>query len=216
MPTKSYARFTKNISTVERLNDTYHSIRQARGKKGRAAFDHVTRSAIIFLASAFEVYVEDVIKECCEQHINFARDAIKLPRDVKSTLNKYVKVESNGTPPVDLCDEGWRIVYRKIATEKTEKLNTPKKDQISVLFNDLVGISEREVNDIQDIDKLNGVIKFRGDIAHRIYASSYVNIEQVIDNTNIINNVAKGLDKMILKKFRNTYPQNRLPWNEVY
>jgi len=216
LPTKSYTRFINNMETVERLNQTYHQIRKARGGKGKGAFDHVTRSAIIFLASSFEVYIEDVIKECCNQHITFANNAANLPNNIKSTLNQYVKKDSNKTPPSELCDEGWRKVYREITDKQTGALNTPKKIQIAALFNDLIGISKEDINNLQDIDKLDDVIKFRGEIAHRVRADVYVRISQVEENTTIIMNLSKGIDRVIMQYFKATYPGKRLPWNDTY
>lgn len=216
LPTKSYTRFIKNMETVERLSQTYHLIREARGCRGKGAFDHVTRSAIIFLASSFEVYIEDAIKECCNQHIKFANNAVKLPNSVKSTLNTYVKNEGNKTPPIDLCDEGWRKVYREITEKQTGKLNTPKKAQISALFNDLVGIAQSNINNLQDIDKLDDVIKFRGEIAHRVRADVYVGINQVSENRTIIMNLVKGIDRVIIQYFKTVYSGKRLPWNDTY
>jgi hypothetical protein len=204
------------MGTVDRLNDTYNQIRQARGGRGKGAFDHVTRSAIIFLASSFEIYIEDVIKECCNQHISFANDAVNLPNSVKCTINKYVKNESNGTPPTDLCDEGWRKVYREIAEEQTGKLNTPKKTQISTLFDELVGISKTKINSLHEINKLDDVIKFRGEIAHRVHADAYVTINQVTENTSIIIGLVKEIDRLILQHYRQCYPDKRMPWNDTY
>lgn len=216
MPTKSYMNFLKNMETVNRLKDTYDEIRTRRNHRGRAAYDHITRSAIIFLASAFEVYIEDVVKECCKQHIAFASDAKNLPNPVKGAINKYVRVDSNQTPPTDLCDEGWREVYRKIVDFEMSKLNTPKKRQIKDLFGKLVGITAQDVDALNGINDLDGVISFRGEIAHRVKAQQYVNIEQVNSNVKIICDLTIEIDKMILDYFKKRYPGRRLPWNNTY
>ncbi len=57
MPSKSYVHFLRNLDTVTRLQECYDIIRGNRNSKGRAAFDHITRSAVLFLVSAFEVYI---------------------------------------------------------------------------------------------------------------------------------------------------------------
>lgn len=216
MPTKAYAKFLKNMETVNRLEQTYDSMRAARHSRGKAAYDHITRSAIIFLASAFEVYIEDVVVECCNQHISFARDAKNLPGTVRDTLNKFVKNEKNGVPPTDLCDEGWRGVYRTIAQKNTGNLNTPKKQQITALFGELVGIHKPQIDAVPGMDDLDTVITFRGEIAHRVKASQYVTIDQVRTGVGIIVNLVVEIDKMILGYFKNMYPDKRLPWNNTY
>lgn len=216
MPTKSYARFLKNIETVDRLKGTYELIRTQRGGRGRAAFDHVTRSAIIFLASAFEVYVEDVLLECCNQHISFARDAKKLPHAIRSTISEYVKKESNGVSPTDLCDEGWRDVYKKITRERTDRLNTPKKRQLMDLFTNLIGINEMDINNLERIGGLDDFISFRGELAHRVRADIYVRIDKVNEEEEDIKRLVKSMDRLVLRYFRESYEDQRLPWNEVY
>ena len=216
MPTKSYTRFTKNMETVNRLEETYEEIRTRRNRRGKAAYDHITRSAIIFLASAFEVYIEDVAKECCNQHISFAGDASKLPNDVKNTINNFVKKDKNAEPPIMLCDEGWRRIYRIIAEQETGKLNTPKKQQIQELFNRLIGISTTKIDDIPNIEDLDSVITFRGEIAHRVKAEQYVKIEQVKKNVQTVKELVVEIDKMIINYFRDYYPEKRVPWNNSY
>ena len=87
MPSKAYGKFQKNLETVQRLNETYKTAKENRGSKGRGAFDHITRSAIVFLVSAFEVYCEDVLCESVEISIKHAKDACNLPHAVKKNIN---------------------------------------------------------------------------------------------------------------------------------
>lgn len=216
MPTKAYGKFLNNMETVKRLESTYDEIRTQRNHRGRAAYDHITRSAIIFLVSAFEVYIEDVTIECCKQHISFAGEAQNLPHDVKSTIDRYVKNENNHVPPIELCDTGWKEVYRCMVEKETARLNTPKKKQIGELFNNLLGIRVLDLENIEGIDDLDSVITFRGEIAHRVKAEQYVKIDQVRDNVKIISKLTVEIDKMILEYFRYCYPGRRLPWNYTY
>jgi hypothetical protein len=167
------------------------------------------------MASAFEVYVEDVIIECCNQHIIYSKDASNLPNMVGNTINEFVKLEGNSTPPIALCDEGWRDVYKKIAKQKTDRLNTPKKQQIIDLFSSLVGIDKKVIDKVPQINDIDSLIRFRGDIAHRVKAENYVKIDQVINNEEIVSKVVQGIDNAIIKYFRDSYPQKRLPWYEV-
>lgn len=216
MPTKAYGKFLSNMDTVIRLEDTFDEIRTNRNRRGRAAYDHITRSAIVFLASAFEVYIEDVTKECCNQHIVFSEQGRNLPHDVKDAINRHVKKESNATPPIELCDDGWKEVYRKLVDKETSKLNTPKKKQIGELFGNFLGIREQDLDNIPGINELDGVITFRGEIAHRVRAEQYVKIDQVKENVEIIRRLTIDIDKMILEYFKYCYPGKRLPWNSTY
>ncbi|HAD53644.1 MAG TPA: hypothetical protein DCG10_00385 [Lachnospiraceae bacterium] len=215
MPTKAYGKFLKNLETVNRLDQTYDEVRISRNKKGKAAYDHITRSAIIFLASAFEVYIEDVTKECCSQHIALAGEARRLPHDVKSTINKHIR-EKNIASPTDLCDAGWKEVYRTLVNKETERLNTPKQKQITDLFGTMIGIRSTDICNLQGIDKLDEVITFRGAIAHRVKTNEYVKIERVRADVDTIKKLVVEIDKMILDYFKNCYPEVRVPWNNTY
>lgn len=216
MPTKAYGNFQKNLDTVNRLQKTYDQVRIGRNSKGKAAFDHITRSAIIFLASAFEVYIEDVAQEGCTQHIALAGEAKRLPHDVKDTISKHVRNEKNGMPPIELCDQGWKEVYKTLVRKEVERFNTPKKRQIIELFQSKIGIREDDISSIPGIDKLDEVITFRGEIAHRVKASQYVTIDKVREDVEIIMSIVVELDKMILDYFKNCYPEARIPWNNTY
>ena len=216
MPTKAYGHFLKNLDTVTRLRGSYDIVRTSRASRGKGAFDHITRSAILFLASAFEVYIEDVTLECCEQHISRAHDAKNLPHDVLSNLNDYTKKDKTSYCPINLCDEGWRIVYKEMVTEATGKLNTPKTTQIKDLFKRYIGISNDKVDAIPRIDELDDFVKFRGEITHRVKASKYVNIEQVVEYENLVKNLVISIEKMMLEFFKNSYPTEKIPWRNTY
>lgn len=215
MPSKSYAKFIKNMESVTRLESTYELLRSQRNGRGRAAWDHVTRSAIIFLASSFEVYIEDVLVEAVSKHIKYSSDAKNLPNNVKNTLNKYVRKEANSVPPTDLCDEGWRSVYKEITNLRTGKLNTPKKENIIRLFEELVGNVDIITN-VNDIDLLDDIISFRGEIAHRVRAQQYVTIIQATESRLAIQKIAMGIDRNLLHYLRDTYPNQRMDWYDSY
>ena len=84
------------------------------------------------------------------------------------------------------------------------------------MFYKLVGINNSTVENLHRINDLDGVISFRGEIAHRVRAEQYVNIQQVHNNANIIRELVIEIDKMILEYFRTCYVGKRLPWNHTY
>ena len=142
--------------------------------------------------------------------------ANKLPHAIKSSICEYVKKEVNRTSPFDLCDEGWRKVYTKIANEKIEKLNTPKTRQLIEMFSSLVGISEKQIKEIDCINKLDDFISFRGEKAHRGRIDGYVKIDTVKEERETITKIVKSIDRTILGHFKITYTNTRLPWNDTY
>lgn len=211
MPTKSYICFKNyNLDTVMKLRGTYDLIRKTRGTKGRAAFDHIMRSGIVFLASAFEVYIEDVVNECCNRHIKYSRDATKLPNKIKSTICSCVK------NPMELCDEGWRNSYRKFTKLQTDHLNSPKVENIQKLFYSYIGISKDKIANISNINKLDDFIALRGQITHRIKTEEYISIAKLNESIELIENVVKSIDKTILEFFKTIYPNEKNQWRNTY
>ena len=101
------------------------------------------------MASAFEVYIEDFTNECCLKNTIMAKDAVNLPHGVRSSLNIYTKKDKNCFSPINLCDEGWRAVYKTMVSEATDKLNTPKIANIKALFSQYIGILDEKIEAIE-------------------------------------------------------------------
>lgn len=216
MPSQSYGRFQRNLETVTRLQESYEIIRRHRSSRGKGAFDHITRSAVLFLVSAFEVYIEEVTCECCELNISLARDAQRLPHGVRSTIDCAVTKKNTSFSPISLCDEGWRDVYRQITQEATEKFNTPKVPQVKQLFGNYIGTTDLLIDGITNIDRLDDFVRFRGEITHRVKATSYVKIEKVVESKALIEGLVREIDKMLLNFLHAAYPDKRAPWNNTY
>ena len=215
MPSKAYGKFQKNLETVQRLNETYEAMKKNRNSKGRGAFDHITRSAVVFLVSAFEVYCEDVLCESVEVSIASAKDACRLPHSVKKNISVYVRNENNHVPPMSLCDEGWRQIYKEIARNQANYLNSPKTKNLKELFEKHLGISPNLVDSVQNINQLDNIIEFRGEIVHQVRAAKYVHIEDVKQYLQIINEVVIGIDMLIREHIKCTY-NVKVPWNDTY
>ena len=215
MPSKAYGKFQKNLETVQRLNESFDTLREARNSKGRGAFDHITRSAVVFLVSAFEVYCEDVLCEGVDLSIKFAGDAVNLPHSVKKNINAYVRNENNHVPPIGLCDEGWRQIYTNIVRVQAGHLNSPKVKNLKELFDKHLGISNTAVDTVPNINQLDGIIEFRGEIVHQVKTTTYVHIEDVTKHLNTINEIVIGIDMLIREHIKNAY-NVKAPWNDTY
>ena len=215
MPSKAYGKFQKNLETVQRLNETYKTAKENRGSKGRGAFDHITRSAIVFLVSAFEVYCEDILCEGVEVTISSAKDAVRLPHSVKKHINAYVRNKNNHVPPMNLCDEGWRQVYTQMARIQAAHLNSPNVNNLKEIYEKFLGISPSSVDALTSIEQLDTIIEFRGEIVHQVKPSTYVHIEEVKAHVKTINEIVIRIDIMIRDFIKNTY-QVKVPWNDTY
>ncbi len=221
MPSSSYSKFIKNMETVKRLENTYYESKKVNHNKGgRGAFDHLTRGAVVFLVSSFEVYCENILMESCEHLIKNAKDAKYLPHAVRSTISDFVKCDSNGIPPTELCDEGWRAVYKGIVQKETDRLNTPSTKNLEKLFAKLLGVKkgfiENIVCDTLGTDRLDPIIVFRGEITHRVRANRYVHIEIVKEYEDTILNIVVSIDKKVCDYIKGTSLSKKQPWKKTY
>lgn len=61
MPSQAYTTFKANLKQVDKLLDAFVTMRTPT--PGRKHLDHFTRSALLFLCSSWEVYIEQVANE---------------------------------------------------------------------------------------------------------------------------------------------------------
>lgn len=213
MPTQAYKGFKKDIETVEKLVETYHQVKKGKGSRG--SYDHIIKSAMVYLASSTDAYIKDVVKECCDKHIALCNSGLHLPNDVRHSLNRYVIDENNDTEPMSLCGEGWKDIYRSLAKMKTNQLRSLKLNDILVLLEEIVGVNKRHVEQINNIDKFNSVVEFQMDLMHKVRADSNVKIQQVENNEAVIKELAINIDREIITAFKDWYPKKRF-WYDAY
>jgi len=183
--------------------------------KGETVLRRTPGGKNIITAKVFEDS-RKVTYECCELNITLARNADRLPHDVRSAINSYVTKKGSSISPIDLCDEGWRDVYKQMTQDVIDDFNTPKVRQIKDLFSKHIGTTDSRIVGITNIDRLDDFVRFRGEITHRVKASSYVKIEKVVEGKELIAGLVMDIDRMLLDYLRSTYSDRRAPWNNTY
>lgn len=63
MPSTAYKHFKKNELDVLKLMRNYTQLNDSIGGRGKRALDHLTRSGILLLAGAWELYIEELLQE---------------------------------------------------------------------------------------------------------------------------------------------------------
>jgi hypothetical protein len=216
MPSKAYSTFNWNITDVQRLINNYNTLNSTIGSRGRRALDHLTRSGVLLLAGAWEVYIEDLVKESAT-HLSKITDPSKLPSNVKKTINNYVRKHDDESKPFSLIGDGWRNIYlEEIVVPAVGKINTPKSYIVDKLFSSYLGI-ENISNNWNNKDCIDDFISFRGNIAHRVKAekNEYVKVEYLEEQILIVRNAIITTDTVVAQFLSSTL-QGRLPWNCVY
>ena len=98
MPSKAFGVFNRNVKQVDKLIDAYNSLKTPQ--RGRKYLDHLTRSALVFLCSSWEVYLEQITVECCEiiaRRLNSPKD---LPEQVRKSISSAIKNAKHDLEPV--------------------------------------------------------------------------------------------------------------------
>ena len=133
MPSVAYSKYRENITTVQRLLVAYDELKQVKNPKnsrGKMALDHITRPAVVFLISAAEVYIEDLLIEAVNVHIEKARRFENLPVAIKDTLNANPRINR----------EQFIQKYRRLIRFQTNRLNTPWNELVGEIFHNYINV----------------------------------------------------------------------------
>lgn len=211
MPSKAYSNFKKNIKQVHKLLEAYETAKEPT--RGRKYLDHFTRAALIFLCSSWEVYVEEIGRESVDKVIDVIDSPQNLPLIVKKTLSKKVKEKKNELEPIIFAND-WKSYYRNEINEFTKRLNTPKNQNVTEMFNKYLGmINVREK--MRKLSDVNEIVKTRGDIAHNVFAEEYLSKNLVLEYLDTINEIVVQVE-LALWEYLPEITDGKRPWQNTY
>ena len=214
MPSQSRNDFRKKLlPDVTALIDS-HRMLNPNGR-GRRRLGHITRSGVLMLCAAWEIYNEDVLIECIEFIVKHECNAHNLPDRVKGKICQAAKKDKHEFGVLRLSGNGWKAVYRKEAVRQCEALNTPKFGNISSLFHDWLGIEESKLEDAWRHSKLelNEFVTLRGEIAHRGGDAKYVPISELKSLKEKIDDLIVDTDRMLCLYTRDLI--GKQPWRNT-
>ncbi len=171
--------FEANKADIDRLWNIHTEVAGA-GPGRKYDVEVLNRSAIVFITSCWEAYVEDVAMEAFNYLLSNATSATQIPSKVKAlAVADMVSASDKEVRVWDLADKGWHTVLQSHQTTARSKwvdsLNTPKKRQVNELFRDLLGLkslsgswSWKGISATSAAKKLDSFITLRGQIAHRL------------------------------------------------
>lgn len=214
MSSYAYRNYLKNKITVDRLIDTYDSELAKDHRRGRRSLDHLTRASLLFLCSAFEVYIEEVTKEAGKVICNGTRLPGELPRSVKKNISIYVKREKNDLSPILFFDD-WKKYYCDIIFLETKSLNSPKMDNIELLFSHHIGF-EFTQDDLHSYpySNIDDIIVARGEIAHNVFGEKYLTKVKLLEYYDTITSAVKDIDIKIYSHIPSI--THKCPWRYTY
>lgn len=229
MPTKKlHLRFhsppvqtlLENLRDIYRLQEIHEQLTGTSvGYKHGVEVLH--KSGIVLLVACWEAYVEDLTALAFDVLLSNATAASTFPKRVLVRISKTVRESPDDMAPWTLADAGWRNVVTKYKNDIFERfigrLNTPKPAQVNELFEAVIGISNitscwhwKGMSATASQEKLTRLVKLRGEIAHRVGASTPVHKENVYDHLEFIQRLAAKTHNVVRRHILDITSQQRL------
>ena len=214
MPSKARVMYRdKLLPDVAQLIDTHRQLNPTG--RGRRKLGHITRSGVVMLCAAWELYIEEVICEAAEYFVQLANDHNALPNNMKKRLAEIARNHKHDHGPLLLCGNGWRELYCGETKQDLEVLNTPKYGNIDSLFRKWVDLQDFARDWSHTKDKLNEFVRTRGEIAHRGADSDYVSIAALKAYKNMISDLVKETDDRLAEHIRDNTADGTFPWRRT-
>ncbi len=210
MPSQAFYNFGWNLEDVERLEEAHGQL--SPDGQGRRALGHITRSALVMLCAAWELYFEDLIVECVEYIRRNISDPQQLPDVCKKHIINRLKKEKHELTMFSLAGDGWKKPYFDTATLDASKLNTPKSEQLGVLCKNYLGIENISSKWTRGPDGINEIIAQRGEIAHRGRDAAYITTNQLAEYKDSIYLTVIETDNYLARYLKKLVNASIQPW----
>jgi len=177
MPSKARRAFDQNAHDIERLLEIHADLGGDQcGRRHRLGV--LNKSAIVLITAIWEAYCEDLAAEGLEHLVDHVSAADRLPVELRKRIAKELKSDPNDLAIWRIADQRWKPLLRdrltQLQDDRNRKLNTPRAENISELFNIALGLSDistawcwRNMTVARARKKLDEYVTLRGAIAHR-------------------------------------------------
>lgn len=178
------------IKLIENLEEIglltgLHTAMTGSGPGRRHGVEVLNKSALVLLVASWEAYVEDLAESAFSFMLEHAETPSVFPNGVLAKAAKPLKEADNPKDLWLLAGDGWKEVLKDhqsaIVKSHIGKLNTPKPQQIDSLIDSLIGLkglsSSWKWHGISNGNakaQLEELVERRGEVAHRVKASTYV------------------------------------------
>ena len=210
LPSQALQKFEDNLLVdVDRIIES-HSLLNHKGG-GRRGLGHITRSGVLMLCAAWELYLEEVLTECVHILIKRVAHPKQLPKPVQKELARAVRESKHELKPLELAADGWMTVYHDHACQTVRGLNTPKSVNVDLLFKRFIGIEALSTCWSMGPNEIDSFVSARGDIAHRGRDAGYVKINGLKDYRTQVVQAVVDTDNT-LADFIQTNSEGGSPW----
>ena len=210
MPSLAYSTFSKNLlKDVDELILIHDTLK----KPGKNALGHLTRSGIVMLCAAWEVYIEEVLKEASRLLIERYNTPDEMPLAAKKVICNAIKYDKDELSPLKLAGDRWKKFFCDQIDKTTSELNTPKSTKINTLFNDALGIAKLSSAWSVGEQQIDSFVKRRGEIAHNGGKAAYPTRKELTQFRDIVLKSISETDDFISEHLKKT--TGKKPWNII-
>lgn len=185
-------RLMDNIDDVRLLVKTHETI-AGKGPGRKRDVEVLNKSAIVFLAAAWESFVEDLLAYALQALVEKGNDHKVFPEYVLQSVGS----KHNGIKAWALAGSGWRDAMsdnmKAVLASTTGTFNTPKSVKIDELFKKVLGMESvssawkwHRTDSEAAMSRLDSYITLRGDIAHRVQVEKSVHKKTVLDFADLV------------------------------
>jgi HEPN superfamily RiboL-PSP-like protein len=210
MPSEAFKIYRYNIVDVERLFESHKALGgTTQGKRG---LGHITRSSVVMLCAAWEMYIEQLLVESATLLSKVVEEPTQLPLQVQKTIAKYVKKSEHELKVLALAGTGWEDILVEMARVDADKLNTPKSGVLDPLFESHIGLIDLSNHWSLGKKDINDFVTVRGGIAHKGRHADYTPIWRVKEYARELWATAADSDNAVAEHLRLVSPMQKKPW----
>jgi hypothetical protein len=180
MPSNARNTLDANKADLDRLW-WFHSNEAGNTQGRKYGVEVLNKAVVVFVCAAWEAFCEDIILEAVAHIKADGTDFNLLPKEVKTPIALRIKEEKHEQSPWKLAGDGWKDVVVAHAKECVAALNTPKSGKLKTLFAETIGIKDithnwnwQNCTVATAISRLDDFVTLRGELAHRLKATTAV------------------------------------------
>jgi len=193
-------KFRANAKEITRLLEIHSEI-SGSGPGYKHNVEVLNKSAIVLLVATWECYVEDLASNAFDFLLSNCNNHLNIPRKILAQTAKKLIDSKNELDVWELAGKGWVSVLGTHKSDAINKyittLNTPKTRNVDDIFESLLGIRSisdkwcwRGMSKSSAVSKLEGLIKLRGEIAHKVSVPKHVSKAKVVEYKNFLGRLA--------------------------
>lgn len=217
------ASLLSNSKEALRLLDVHETLTGRRPGR-RTDVEVLNKSAIVLLVACWEAYVEDLASASFDALLQDASTPSIFPRAVLVGASKPLQDDKDESKVWALAGTGWQSILKahrdSVLTRYVGTLNTPKPEQVDLLFEKLVGLKALSTHwhwpknsSVAARARLQALVTLRGEIAHRVATARSVRKDDVKKASALIGRLAT-ISSNQLRIFVRARTQI-VPWEEV-